>query len=102
MTTSISAFDLKRLVVVVSEDVLFQELDGEAVLLSLESGQYYGLNEVASKAWSLFQEHTKLEHVLSELLTSFDVPEETLEADLRVFLSDLGAHKLVTFCEDAT
>ena len=102
MTTSISAFELKRLVVVVSKDVLFQELDGEAVLLSLETGQYYGLNTVASKAWSLFQEHTNLDRVLSELMTAFDVPEETLIADLKVFLVDLEAHKLVTFCEDAT
>ncbi|MBN1400973.1 MAG: PqqD family peptide modification chaperone, partial [Anaerolineae bacterium] len=37
----------------ISPGTLFRELDGEAVLLNLESGHYYGLDEVGTRILSL-------------------------------------------------
>jgi hypothetical protein len=31
------------------------EVDGEAVILSLKSGQYYGLSAVGARIWALIQ-----------------------------------------------
>ena len=44
---------LENLATAVPKDVLFQDLGEEVVLLEVESGQYYGLNEVGARMWSL-------------------------------------------------
>ena len=39
-----------------SPDVVFRDLDGEAVILDLVSGTYFGLNEVGTRVWRLVDE----------------------------------------------
>jgi hypothetical protein len=47
----------------VNDDVLFQELQGEAVLLNLKSGVYFGLDPVGTRIWQLFAEHELLAEI---------------------------------------
>ena len=89
------AGETERLLVTVPGKVLFQDLGGEAVLLSLESGAYYGVNEAGARLWSLLQEHSRFDLILSAMLREYEVPEPVLEADLKAFLADLEAHGLV-------
>jgi predicted DNA-binding transcriptional regulator len=79
----------------VSESVLFRELQGEAVLLEIESGVYFGLNEIGSRIWNLLVAHGELERVLTELLDEYDVSERRLRADLEAFLATLVERQLV-------
>lgn len=79
----------------VSESVLFRELQGEAVLLEIESGVYFGLNEIGSRIWNLLVAHGDLERVLTDLLDEYDVSEERLRADLEAFLATLVERQLV-------
>ena len=39
---------------VVPEDVIFRELDGEAIILNLASGIYFGLDAIGTRMWALF------------------------------------------------
>ena len=54
--------------VIVSDDVLFQILGGETVLLNMETEQYFGLNEIGSKIWELISKEKLISEVLTELL----------------------------------
>ena len=47
---------LEDLSLAVPKGVLFQDLGDEVVLLEVESEQYYGLNEVCARMWSLPQQ----------------------------------------------
>ena len=40
-------------VITISPDVAFRDLDGEAVLLNLATGTYFGLNEMGTRMWHL-------------------------------------------------
>lgn len=66
----------------VSDDVLFRELDTEAVLLNLKTGVYFGLNPVGTRAWQLFAEHHVLARVVDLMLDEFEVERDVLEQDL--------------------
>jgi hypothetical protein len=79
----------------IPESVLFQDLDGEAVLLDTVSGRYYGLNEVGTRMWSLFQLHGEIEEVCRALVSEYDAPEERLREDLLCFVDTLAASGLV-------
>ena len=81
--------------ITVPESVLFRDLDGEAVLLEIGSGRYYGLNEVGTRMWSLLQIHGETGAVCRALLAEYDVPEERLRADLENFVETLAARGLL-------
>ena len=58
---------LEDLSISVPKGVLFQDLGDEVALLEAESGQYYVLNEVGARMWSLPQQGQPDSQVLSTL-----------------------------------
>jgi hypothetical protein len=66
----------------IQEDVLFQELQGEAVLLNLKTGVYLGLNQVGTRIWQLLQEDGALKRVVDVMLQEYDVAQEKLQTDV--------------------
>lgn len=76
--------------------VRFRDLGGESVLLELESGRYFGLDEVATRMWTLLAEHGTLPPVERILLEEFEVDAERLHLDLRRFVDELENEHLVT------
>lgn len=80
----------------VSPEVLFQEVDGETVLLDLQGESYFGLDKVGTRIWQLMQTHTDLQTIYDSMLEEFDVEPERLEKDLLTLLKDLTEEGLVT------
>jgi hypothetical protein len=81
--------------VAIAPRVVFQEVEGETVLLDLASDQYYALDEIGTRCWQLLIEHGETEAVVPTMLSEFDVDEATLRSDLRAFFSRLTAAGLV-------
>jgi hypothetical protein len=48
----------------INDDVLFQELQGERVLLNLKTGVYMGLDKVGTRVWQLMGQNEMLSGVL--------------------------------------
>ena len=72
-----------------------QEVDGEMVLLDMESENYFGLDEVGTAIWQAMQEKETLQEVLEVLLDQYDVEAEVLERDLSDFVGKLLESGLV-------
>jgi coenzyme PQQ synthesis protein D (PqqD) len=79
----------------ISEDVVFRELDGEAVILNLVTGIYFGLDAVGTRMWQLIEQHNDLGKVLAILRDEYDAPAPTLEADLVRLAGELADRGLV-------
>lgn len=80
----------------VSEDVLFQELDGEAVLLSMQSESYFGLDPVGTRIWELLRMHGLVGTVADKLLTEYDIGKEDLQQHLLEFVEKLHSKGLIS------
>ena len=78
-----------------SETVFAQEVDGEMVLLDMESENYFGLDEVGTAIWQAMQEKETLHEVLDALLEQYEVEAEVLERDLSNFVTKLLESGLV-------
>jgi hypothetical protein len=76
-------------------DLLSSELEGEAVILDLSSGVYFGLNAVGARIWELIQDGRDLRAVRATLLEEFDVPPDRCEADLMQLVRRMAANGLV-------
>ncbi len=82
--------------VTLSKDAVFRDLDGEAVILDLHSGTYFGLNPVATRMWQLIARHGQLRAVFDELCQEYDAAPDELERDLLDLVSRLANAGLVT------
>lgn len=76
--------------------VVSRQVDGELVILDLESGIYFGLDEVGARFWVLATEGASLAAVFEALLQEYDVDADTLERDIRSLARELEQRKLIT------
>ena len=82
-------------IVRVPDDVVFRDLQGEAVILNLASSSYFGLDTVGTRIWQLCETHGSLRAVWEALQQEFDVPADALRSDLLAFIDDLLANGLL-------
>jgi hypothetical protein len=68
---------------VVAADVVSRDLDGETVILNLDTGLYFGLDAVGTAIWNRMRDgSSSLREVLEHVLAEFDVPPDVAAADL--------------------
>jgi hypothetical protein len=82
--------------VTVTPEVVFKELRGEAVLLDLASGIYFGLDETSTRLWQLLTSHGSLRAAFDAMLEEFDVEPDRLREDLVAFVAELARRRLVS------
>lgn len=82
--------------VVASPQQVSCEVASEAVLLSLESGEYFGLNEVGASIWRLIQHPRTVSELRDALLGEYEgvAPDECLQQVL-AFLDEMSQLGLV-------
>lgn len=67
------------------------DVDGEVVILSIDSGKYYNLDAVGSRIWALVEAPLSIAALHELLVGEFDVDRETCREDLLSFLRELHA-----------
>ncbi len=81
--------------IVIPKDVLFREIAGEAVILNLQTGKYFGLDAVGTRMWQLLAEHNQIEPALNVLADEYDVTRDQLQHDLLDLVDKLTAQQLL-------
>ena len=74
----------------VPSDVLFQELEGEAVLLNLKTERYYGLNAVGTRMWQLLTAEGDVNAAFKQLSHEYAVSPEVLREDMAALIAQLA------------
>jgi hypothetical protein len=65
------------------------DIDGEKVMMSVENGEYFGLDPVGSRIWELIENPIRVDKLIELLINEFDVAQEQCEADSIEFLLQL-------------
>ncbi|MBN2682314.1 MAG: lasso peptide biosynthesis PqqD family chaperone [Bacteroidales bacterium] len=76
-------------------EMVYSKLDGEVVMMSVENGEYYGLNEIASAIWERISEEIKVDDLIIQLMEEYDVERDECETDTLDFLEEMVEKKLV-------
>jgi len=72
------------------EDVVAREVGGEAVLLDMTSGIYFGLNAVGTLAWQRIETgKASFAQICDAIEAEFDAPREVIEKDARALVEQL-------------
>jgi pyrroloquinoline quinone biosynthesis protein D len=77
------------------DGVLAQEAEGRTVLLRLDDGSYYALDEVGAMIWELCDGERSLADVIARLCAEFDAPQSTVTADVVEFVDELWRERLL-------
>lgn len=76
-------------------DVIWQNLEGEIVLLNPNTGEYFGLNDVASSFWELIDGTRNLGDIIDGLLGEYEVEREELHRDIEALIQRMLPFNLV-------
>jgi Coenzyme PQQ synthesis protein D (PqqD) len=82
--------------VVVPAHVLIRHLDGESVLLNLETEKYFGLDTTGTRMWEVATQSTSIEAAYATLLQEFEVEPGLLRANLAELIVRLTENGLLT------
>jgi hypothetical protein len=78
-----------------SPDVVFRNLDGEAVLLDLGSGTYFGLNEVGTRIWQMIEAGDDEPAIVSTLAAEYAAERAAIAADVERLIGELRSRRLI-------
>lgn len=73
----------------VADEVVSRVLDGEAMILDLRSGTYFGLNAVGTRIWELIGRGATPRQIRATLCDEFEVDEPSASRDLTELLATL-------------
>jgi Coenzyme PQQ synthesis protein D (PqqD) len=78
-----------------SPDVVFRDLEGEAVILDLASGRYFGLNAVGTRIWTLLDAGTPVDRIVSTIADEYDADPEQITRDVNALIDELSSRGLI-------
>jgi hypothetical protein len=78
-------------VVVVPEHVSYTRVDDAIVILNIQTGRIFHLDEVGTRMWELLQNYagTGLEPIMTALLDEYEVSRDRLWTELTQFIGKL-------------
>ena len=77
----------------IAPDALFQDVEGEIVILYQD--QYFSLVDVGARVWAWIAAHGELDGLLAALLKEYEIDEATLRLDVANLLDQMVAEGLV-------
>ena len=75
--------------------VIFENIEGELILVHMERGTYYSTDEVGAHLWSLVQAQSSLAEICESLEARYDAPPEVILNAVTAFMSRLVEEELV-------
>jgi hypothetical protein len=77
--------------------IVAADMDGETVMMSIEAGEYFGLNDVGTYLWEFMAEPIAIKSLCQRVLDSYEVDEATCQTGVLNYvekLLDRGVIKL--------
>lgn len=86
--------------VVSSSTLVSAELGEEVILLHLENGLYFGLDNVSARIWKMLETPTTVRGIEQVLLEEYDIEPDRCHDEVMRLLSDLIDEGLVKVVEE--
>ena len=96
----INGISENSIIVVSSQQISGDLLDGDVAILNLSDGVYYGLTDIGGRIWSLIQQPKTVSDLKATLLQEYDVDPELCYRELLDLLQDLANRGLVVVNND--
>ncbi len=79
----------------VPDNILMRELDGESVILDLDSEKYFGLDDIGTRMWQVLSSSQTIQEAYDTLLLEYDVEPQQLQQDMQDLITQLVSNGLL-------
>jgi len=76
--------------------IVSNKMDNETVMMSIENGEYYGINPIGSRIWELLDRPAAIADLCESLMEEYDVSAEDCRRDVAEFIGKLLDKDLIT------
>lgn len=77
------------------EDFMFTEVDGESVIMNVETGHYFGLNSVSTDIWHILETEMNYTKLIDTIMNQYDIDIETCKKDTRPVIGRMIMMKII-------
>ena len=85
-----------------NEKTVSGRLHDETVMMNLDQGKYFSLNNVATRIWDLLAEPVTVDELCSVLTAEFDVDSRQCRSEVENYLEEMIRFGLVNFSPGGT
>ena len=78
-----------------SDNVLFSELDTEIVMMDIQQGNYYGLEEPATRIWELAEKPVPVSEICNALQNEYEIEAPQCETEVIAFVQELESREVI-------
>jgi hypothetical protein len=78
-----------------SPSVLAAEVDGEIVMMSIEQGRYFGLDDIGSDIWKRLEQPCSFSALVDALAADYDAERGTIASDVTALLTRMAEQDVV-------
>lgn len=82
-------------VVVQNEQYIASDMNGETVMMNVESGKYYNLGMVGGRIWELSSSPVSLENIVNTLVAEYDVTYDVCLEQVSEFAGQMFKEGLI-------
>lgn len=86
----------KNDIVVRKQNIISSVIQGEIMLLSLQTNNYYGMDEIASRIWMLTEKPIRVADLIDTLLEEYEIGRTECLVDVCAFLNDLEKEGIIS------
>jgi hypothetical protein len=79
-----------------SEDIDTTDLNGDKVMMNLQKGKYFALNDVGSRIWDIISRSVTVKDIINMLLKEYEVDAAVCEKTVMSFLEKLKDAELIS------
>lgn len=83
------------------QKIIHETLEGETILINLETGNYYSMNETGSVAWELLIAHHSPEQITAAFASLYTIESDQVRSELPAFFEELSRQELILPSEEA-
>jgi hypothetical protein len=78
-----------------SDDIFWQDVVDDVVILSIEKAQYFGSESTGATIWRFLEAPTSIASICEKLMTQFEIDRGVCEAEVLDFIAQLRAAALI-------
>ena len=79
-----------------NEDIDATDLNGDKVMMNLQKGKYFALNDVGSRIWDIISRTVTVKDIIDTVLDEYEVDAAVCEETVMSFLEKLKDAELIS------
>ncbi|WP_411345354.1 lasso peptide biosynthesis PqqD family chaperone [Paenibacillus sp. WLX1005] len=78
-----------------NKNYIASDMNGEKVMLDVQSGKYYNLGAIGGRIWDLTSQPTTVDGIVDVLVQEYDVPRDVCSQQVQTFIQQMLNEGLV-------